>query len=53
MVEFIMSSFEMDKKSSLDFDDLQALLRFGHGQLPEARFLLLQVNDLQAARNWL
>lgn len=37
----------------IDFNDLQALLRFAHGHLHDARFLLLRINDVQAARNWL
>lgn len=43
----------MSKHSEIDFSDLQGLLRFGHGHLTEACFLLLQVNDVETARNWL
>jgi Dyp-type peroxidase family len=39
--------------SAVDWDDIQALLRFGFGHLPEASFLLLQIKDVQAARAWL
>lgn len=35
------------------FDDMQALLRFGHGRLTESRFLLLQINQIKAAGRWL
>ena len=41
---------KMDKR---EFDDMQRLVRFGNGHLPEACFLLLQVRDAAAARNWL
>jgi deferrochelatase/peroxidase EfeB len=39
--------------SNVDFDDIQGLVRFGHGQLKEARFFLLKVADADAARLWL
>jgi deferrochelatase/peroxidase EfeB len=35
------------------FDDIQGLVRFGHGQLTEAAFLLLRIEDAAAARAWL
>jgi deferrochelatase/peroxidase EfeB len=37
----------------VDFTDLQGLVRFGHGRLGEASFLLLRVADAEAARAWL
>lgn len=37
----------------IDFDDMQGLLRFAHGHLNEACFLLLNVVDAEAARDWL
>ena len=37
----------------IDFDDMQGLVRFGHGRLVEAEFLLLKVADHAAARTWL
>jgi deferrochelatase/peroxidase EfeB len=37
----------------VDFADMQGLLRFGHGRLTDAVFLLLEVQDLGAARAWL
>ncbi len=37
----------------IDFNDLQGLVRFGHAHLSEARFLLLNVIDAEAARSWL
>ena len=37
----------------VDFADLQGLVRFGHGRLSEASFLLLRVADAEAARAWL
>lgn len=36
-----------------DFDDMQALVRFGHGHLKESRFLLLSIEDKQHAGRWL
>jgi deferrochelatase/peroxidase EfeB len=43
----------MTKPSSIDFADIQGLVRFGYGSLTEASFLLLQVRDALAARAWL
>ncbi len=37
----------------IDFNDLQGLVRFGHAHLSEARFLLLNVINAEAARSWL
>ncbi|MCQ8127710.1 Dyp-type peroxidase [Methylomonas rivi] len=39
--------------SDFPFDDLQGLLRFGHGHLKDSCFLLLQVADVKAAKQWL
>ncbi len=39
--------------AGIDFADIQGLVRFGHGGLSEACFLLLEVVDAQAARAWL
>jgi deferrochelatase/peroxidase EfeB len=36
-----------------DFADMQGLLRFGHGRLKAAAFLLLDTADPAAARRWL
>ena len=38
---------------SIDFSDVQGLLRFGYGALTESCFLLLKVRDAAAAREWL
>lgn len=38
---------------TVDFDDIQGLIRFGHGRLVEAEFMLLRVSDPAAARDWL
>lgn len=38
---------------ALDFDDVQGLVRFGHGPLREAVFVLARVKDVAAARAWL
>ena len=39
--------------SGIDYSDVQGLVRFGHGHLPEACFLLTRVEDAAAARSWL
>jgi deferrochelatase/peroxidase EfeB len=39
--------------SDFQFDDLQGLLRFGHGHLKDSCFLLLHVADAKAAKQWL
>jgi len=36
-----------------EYADVQALVRFGHGGLTEARFLMLEIVDVEAARKWL
>ena len=36
-----------------EFDDMQALVRFGHGHLKESRFLLLTITNRNAAGIWL
>lgn len=36
-----------------EFDDIQAIVRFGHGRLKAAAFWLLRVADPVVARNWL
>ena len=43
----------MSQHSPIEYSDIQALARFGHGRLKEAQFLLLNVSDTQAARQWL
>ncbi len=37
----------------IDYRDVQGMMRFGFGHLPEACFLLLRVSDAAAARSWL
>lgn len=39
--------------TAVDFSDIQGIVRFGHGQLKEATFLLLKIRDAGAARSWL
>jgi deferrochelatase/peroxidase EfeB len=39
--------------SSVDFSDIQGIVRFGHGQLTEASYLLLNIRDTRAACSWL
>src|SRR3954453_19692437 len=36
-----------------EFDDIQGILRFGHGQMRAAAFWLLRIADPAAAREWL
>ena len=36
-----------------EYADVQALVRFGHGGLTEARFLMLEIADVESARRWL
>ncbi len=43
----------MNYPSNFEFDDLQALLRFGHGRLRDSCFLLLNIVDADAAGKWL
>ena len=39
--------------SEAEFQDIQGLVRFGHGHLTGARFYLLKIVDAAAARAWL
>ena len=39
--------------ADVDEADVQGIVRFGHGKLTEACFLLLQIADRPAARSWL
>src|ERR1043165_9058662 len=39
--------------SDVDYRDIQGLVRFGHGHLPEARFLLAEIVDAAKARDWI
>ena len=43
----------MKSSNSFKFDDLQALIRYGHGNLTDTCFLLLNVKDVKAAKHWL
>src|SRR3954452_4402153 len=36
-----------------EFDDIQGIVRFGHGQMRAAAFWLLRIADPAAAREWL
>ena len=40
-------------KREVDFREVQGILRFGYGRLTEAVFLLLNIRDVDAARQWL
>ena len=37
----------------IELEDIQGLLRYGHGRLTETRFLLLNIENPDAARQWL
>lgn len=39
--------------ATIDFADIQGLVRFGHGRRPEAEFLLAAIKDPPAAQAWL
>jgi deferrochelatase/peroxidase EfeB len=39
--------------SPVDYPDLQAIVRFGHGKLTRACFYALQIRDARATREWL
>ena len=39
--------------SQVDFRDIQGLVRFGHGHLPEAVFCVAQIADAAKARQWI
>lgn len=39
--------------STVDYSDVQGLVRFGYAQMTEAIYLLLTVKNLDAARKWL
>ncbi len=43
----------MRHRPTVEFEDMQLLLRSGLGRLNEARFLLLQIIDAAAARAWI
>ncbi|MDM0013269.1 hypothetical protein QTH87_12570 [Variovorax sp. J22P168] len=43
----------MNHLPTVDYDDIQGLVRFGYRRLTQASFLLLRVRDAQAARNWI
>lgn len=43
----------MQNAGEFEYDDLQGLIRFGFGNLTETCFLLLLINDPDAAKEWL
>src|SRR5262245_34789856 len=45
--------FSHQEFSEVEFQDIQGLVRFGHGHLGGARFFLLNIEELAAARAWL
>jgi deferrochelatase/peroxidase EfeB len=44
---------EMKKSSDFEFDDLQGLLRFGYGKLTDTCFMLLNITNVDLAKQWL
>src|ERR1700730_13278200 len=48
-----MAQSDLTPAPRVVFDDIQGLVRFGHGHLTEAAFLLLRIEDPRAARAWL
>ena len=47
------NSTHASHKIEIDFSDMQALARFGHGRLVDSQFLLLTIRDRVAAGHWL
>src|SRR5688572_5986135 len=45
----------MEMKESIDFEfgDLQGLLRFGYGKLTDTCFMLLNITNVDLAKQWL
>ena len=43
----------MKNSGDFDYEDMQGLLRFGHGKLTDSCFLLLNIVDADAAKQWL
>jgi deferrochelatase/peroxidase EfeB len=43
----------MKNSGEFEYDDLQGLVRFGYGKLTDTCFLLLNVADKEAAKEWL
>jgi len=48
-----MKQFSDRVFSEAEFQDIQGLVRFGHGHLSGARYILLNIADAAAARAWL
>lgn len=48
-----MNNQEQTKPQQIELEDIQALLRFGHGALTDSIFLLLNITQLDKARQWL
>ncbi|MDB6157365.1 MAG: hypothetical protein JWO04_1071 [Gammaproteobacteria bacterium] len=53
MAQTVMSAHADVAGAGIELDDIQGLLRFGFKHHTEAVFLLLQVTDAAAARQWL
>jgi Dyp-type peroxidase family len=48
-----MNKTAVTESNPVEFDDMQGLVRFGHGALVEAEFFLCRVKDVKAAKSWL
>lgn len=40
-------------RNDVDYRDVQGLVRFGHGRMTEASYVLVRVKDVESARAWL
>jgi hypothetical protein len=43
---------ERERPSSVDYADVQGLVRFGYGKMTEACYFLLNIKNARAARAW-
>ncbi len=53
MAESYLIGVTMNASYKFEFDDIQGLLRFGHGALTDTCFMLLSISDADAAKQWL
>lgn len=53
MAQSVLTSASDRPDAGVAFGDMQGLLRFAHGHLTEASFILLHIADATAARAWL
>lgn len=53
MVSTLNHDAQSSSSDTVEFDDIQALARFGHGHLLDSRFLLLTIRNRLEAGRWL